>query len=110
MVLVFKRPLLSLVLAGKKTQTRRISKRQLQENRIYPILDRYSEGPKGYVRIKRKFQQRLADISPSDVKKEGFNTLEEFKAAWKNCYGSWQPETTITVYEFELVNGDCREN
>jgi hypothetical protein len=110
MVLVFKRPLLLLILAGRKTQTRRISRRQLQQNRIYPILDNYREGAKAYVRIIRKFQQRLADISPSDIKKEGFNTLEEFKAAWISLYGAWQPETTVTVYEFELVNGDCREN
>lgn len=104
MALTFKRPLLSLILQGKKTQTRRLpNNRQLQEGRIYPIMDDWTEGPKGYVRIIRKFQQRLGDITIADIRKEGFNTLEEFKATWEKLYGEWNPNQTVIVYEFELI-------
>ena len=104
MALTFKRPLLFLVLEGKKTQTRRLpNKRQLKEGRIYAIMDDYSEGSKGYIKITRKFFQRLGDITEEDIRKEGFNTLEEFKATWEKLYGSWQPDQTIIVYEFELL-------
>jgi len=104
MPLTFKRPFLSLILEGKKTQTRRLSNtRQLQEGRIYAIMDDWTEGPKAYVRIIRKFQQRLGDITHEEIQKEGFNSLEEFKAAWEKLYGVWQPNQTVIVYEFEVV-------
>lgn len=104
MALTFKRPFLSLILTGKKTQTRRLNGRKLQEGHIYAVMDDWTEGPKAYVRIIRKFQQRLGDITPEEIRKEGFNTLEEFKTAWIRCYGSWNPETQVTVYEFEIVS------
>lgn len=104
MPLTFKRPLLSLILQGKKTQTRRLpNNHQLQEGRIYAIMDDWTEGPKAYVRITRKFQQRLGDITQADIQKEGFNTLEEFKALWIRLYGEWNPNQTVIVYEFEVV-------
>jgi len=103
-MIAFKRPLLSLILQGRKTQTRRIpNKYQLQEGRIYPIIDNWTEGPKAYIRITRKFYQKLGEISLEDVRKEGFQNLEDFKATWKSIYGAWQPDLTVIAYEFEVV-------
>jgi len=100
--LVFKRPLLFLILEGRKTQTRRL-KGCWEEGRIYAILDDYSEGPKAYIKITRKWKQRLIDMTEEDAKKEGFSSLAEFKAAWIKLYGAWQPETEIFAYEFQLI-------
>ena len=102
-MVLFKRPLLFLVLKRRKTQTRRIHKRELTEGRIYPITDRWFSKPKGYIKITRKYRQRLADITLEEIQKEGFNTLEEFKAAWIKINGSWNPDQTVIVYEFKLV-------
>ena len=102
-MVLFKRPLLFLVLKRRKTQTRRIHKRELKQGRIYPITDRWFSKPKGYIKIIRKYRQRLADITLEEIQKEGFNTLEEFKAAWIKINGSWNPEQTVIVYEFELL-------
>ncbi|MEM3566915.1 MAG: ASCH domain-containing protein [Candidatus Bathyarchaeia archaeon] len=100
--LIFKRPLLFLILEGRKTQTRRL-KPLWKEGCIYPIMDDYSEGPKGYVRIIRCWQQRLGDITPEEAKAEGFNSLEEFKATWIRLYGFWQPEIFVYAIEFQLI-------
>jgi len=105
--LVFKRPLLFLILEGRKTQTRRL-KGCWEEGRIYAILDDYSEGPKAYVKIIRKWKQRLADMTEEDAKKEGFSSLAEFKATWISLYGDWQPETEIFAYEFQLIKTAVR--
>jgi hypothetical protein len=43
------------------------------------------------------------------VKKEGFNNLEEFRKAWIEINGSWNPEEIVTAYEFELVSSDSEE-
>ena len=54
--------------------------------------------------ITRKFKQRLSEISEVDVKKEGFETLEEFQACWTRIHGSWNPNLIVIVYEFKLVS------
>jgi len=61
------------------------------------------EKSKGYIRVTRKFQQLLGDISLEGVRKEGFQSLDDFKRAWENIHGSWTPDQTVIVYEFELV-------
>jgi hypothetical protein len=100
--MLFKRHLLTLVLQGRKTQTRRLHKHRLKEGRTYPITDRWYSKPAAHIKILKVYQQRLGDITETEAKAEGFNTIEEFKQAWTQINGSWQPETTVTVYEFQL--------
>ena len=65
----------------------------------------YSKSTSSFIRITSRFEQKLGEISLEDVKKEGYSSLEEFRRAWENIYGpgSWDPEQTVTVYEFELA-------
>ena len=42
-------------------------------------------------------------ISTEDIKKEGFNNLEDFRRAWIEINGSWNPKQIVTVYEFKSV-------
>jgi len=46
---------------------------------------------------------REREISPEDVKKEGYNSLEEFRKAWIEINASWDPEQIVTVYEFKFA-------
>jgi hypothetical protein len=100
---LFKRPLLFLVLQGRKTQTRRTHKHKLTVGRVYCIRSAWFEKSKGFILITRRFAQRLGDISPEDARKEGFNTVEEFVREWEAINGKWTPGEIVTVYEFELV-------
>ena len=102
-MVLFKRSLLSLILQGRKTQTRRTHQHEWSVGKIYGVQGGY-ETPRGYIRITRKFRQRLGDISNEDVRKEGFQTLENFRQAWTTINGDWNPEQTIIAYEFELVS------
>jgi hypothetical protein len=104
MGLVFKQNNLKRVLERRKTQTRRTGRYELQIGKTYPIKHKYFEKGKAKVLITRKFKQRLGDITPKDVKKEGFDTLEEFQAAWVRIHHGWNPNQIVTVYEFKLVN------
>ncbi len=101
MGLVFKKDRLQKVLEGRKTQTRRTSRNTLKVGKVYLIRCRYFE--KAKVLIIRKFKQRLGDISLEDVRKEGFDSLEEFQACWARIHGSWRPDIIVTVYEFKLA-------
>ena len=47
----------------------------------------------------RRYQQRLGDITQEEIGKEGYNGLEEFKQAWININGTWNPNEVVTVVE-----------
>ena len=85
-----------LVLSGRKTQTRRLSG-------VYRVGARYRLNHEYDILILSKRRERLGDISPSDVRAEGFRSLEEFVKAWKSIYGWWDPNRFVWVYEFRLV-------
>jgi len=99
---IFKRELLQLVLTGKKTQSRRTHLHRWKVGRTYAVRDQWFTKPKGHILVTRAFRQRLGQISPQDVQKEGFSSLEEFQQAWARIHGAWDPEQLITVYEFRL--------
>ena len=107
MGLVFKKDNLEKVLQRRKTQTRRTSRNELRIGKVYPIRCRYFERAKVKVLIIRKFKQRLGDICIADVRKEGFETFEEFQACWTRIHGNWNPDIIVTVYEFKLARPEC---
>jgi len=105
--MLFKRRHIELILAGRKTQTRRLPDKSAnyQVGRVYGIRDRWFSKPEAHILITRKFRQSLGDISLEDVGKEGYNTLQEFCRAWEevNGQGSWDPQQIVTAYEFEVL-------
>lgn len=103
MGLVFKENNLRRILEGHKTQTRRLGSREYKIGNVYGIRSRYFDKAKARVLITRKFKQRLGDISLEDIQKEGFNTLEEFQAAWVRINHGWNPDLIVTVYEFKVL-------
>ena len=60
--------------------------------------------PQGHILITRKFRQKLGDISQADAQAEGYKNLEEFKKAWTEIYGPWNPQKVVTVYEFKKID------
>jgi hypothetical protein len=43
------------------------------------------------------------DLTLENVRKEGFTGFTEFKQAWIDIYGSWNPDQIVTAYEFRLL-------
>ena len=90
-----------MILSGAKTQTRRPARPQVKEGGRYTL--RAGNRPTGRsITVTRVYTQRLGDLSPEEVRAEGFSTLEEFRGAWVSIYGSWRPEETVYVVEFRL--------
>ena len=100
---LFKRNLIPLIHQGLKTHTRRTHKNEWKIGHTYKIKENYLDKGQGKILITRRFKQQLGNISLEDAKKEGFQTLEEFKSAWREINGNWNPNQTVTVYEFRLA-------
>jgi len=109
---IFKRKHLNLVLQGTKTQTRRVHKRLWTVGRIYAVRDRWFTKPAGYILITRRFRQRLGDITPKEIEKEGYKDVGEYKKIWEEIWGpgSWNPDLVVTVYEFVLHPTEDKKN
>ncbi|MEM2975838.1 MAG: ASCH domain-containing protein [Candidatus Bathyarchaeia archaeon] len=101
----FSRGNLEKVLRGKKTQTRRLSGRY-KVGHTYGVRTWIYEKALARIKITAKRQERLGDISQEDLKREGYETLEEFKEAWTKFYAKklgWHPELIVWVYDFVLI-------
>jgi len=101
--MLFKKHLLHKVLDGSKVQTRRCaSKMRYRVGSIQPIKAMYYEKAQGYVQIKRRFEQRLADMTEEEAKAEGYENLEAFRKEWPQI--TKHPidlKETVTAYEIQ---------
>lgn len=100
---IFKRKLLDKILDESKVQTRRVGKRTWKIGRAYGVRNSRFTKIEAKILILRRFKQRLNEISQEDAKKEGFQTREQFFEAWKEIYGSLNPDQVVTAYEFKLT-------
>ena len=92
------------VRTGTKTQTRRTSKIRYREGSIQPIQESYTQRAKDHIKINKRYEQKLGDMTEEEAKAEGFQNLVEFKKEWEKITKQpWNPEQTVTAYEFQLI-------
>jgi hypothetical protein len=91
------------VLQGQKTQTRRTSNRRYTAGKTYAIRVGMLQRAQAKITVLRTWRQQLRDLTPEDVKKEGFTSFTEFRQAWISIYGSWSPDQYVTAIEFRLL-------
>lgn len=106
--MMFKKALLEKVLSGEKTQTRRDIKRKpgvqvFSVGQVIGVRAGYTKYI-GAIRIVRRRQENLGDISEEDAKKEGCHSVEEFKTIWIKLFGNWDPDQVVWVYDFVLAD------
>jgi hypothetical protein len=89
--LLFKRPLLIKVLSGEKTQTRRRRRPKVKVGGEYRLRKGYS-WLQTRITVTDLRRQRLGDVTPDDVRREGFASLDEFREAWTGIYCGWDPD------------------
>ena len=101
----FKREMADLVLAGKKTQPRRIKPPRHKVGSIQPVQCGYRDKARGHIRILDVRQQRLHTVTQAEAKAEGFDSPKAFRdyVIKINPWATWTMDTLLTVYEFELV-------
>lgn len=105
---LFKPDSIRKILEGTKVQTRRLHKRGWKVGKTYAIRTTWFEKGKVRILILRRFRERLGDISLEDVKKEGFETLTQFQAAWIRINHKWAPDAIVTAYEFRLFGSSYK--
>jgi hypothetical protein len=77
-----------------------------REGRVYACQP--GRGQKGVLRITvtEVRAERLGDITPQDVRREGFRYSTEFRARWEELHGAWRPDDQVWAITF--VVGDAR--
>lgn len=104
MTLLFKRPLITKIRQGTKTQTRRLNKPRVKIGNTYHLRENYNTTLPDKIHITDIYQQYLGDITTEDIKQEGFTTQTEFKEIWAQIYGEYKPEEYIWVIEFRYLD------
>jgi len=102
LALLFRKIHLEKVLKGEKTQTRRVSKPKVKPGSTYRLRKGYNPISE-LIEIEEVFQQKLGEITPEDVLKEGFNSFEEFIQEWESIYEEFEPDKKIWVIKFRLT-------
>ena len=103
--MLFKKEHKDMILSGKKTVTRRNWKKlMVKVGGIYKAkLKLLSKDYFAKIKITKLDIQHLGDITLDDVKKEGYDSYEDFKRIWKKINGKWLPLQVVDVIEFEVV-------
>ncbi|MEK5440566.1 MULTISPECIES: ASCH domain-containing protein [unclassified Fredinandcohnia] len=86
------------VLEGKKTATRR-NGRYADVGEIMTL-----EGQQ--FKIDRVYEQSLGELTDADAKREGFDTVDEYKESILSYHPGmpWLPHMKVWVHEFSKVN------
>ncbi len=99
----FKREMADLIMAGKKTQTRRIAPPRHKVGSRQPIQCGYRCKALGYIVIDKVYRQMLDEMSTSEVEAEGFYDWSEYMSYLRKINKTAVHESTVvTVYEFHL--------
>lgn len=96
-----------LVLSGRETQTRRRWRRpRVKVGSVHQAKTGFKKDEVfARIRITGLRQERLGDISPEDVYREGYDTWDEFAAVWRRIHGSApDPDEIVWVVDFVRVD------
>ena len=107
--MLFKPEHVGLILSGRKTQTRRVWKKpRARVGAVHKAKTAlFSPDHFALIRIIALRREPLGAITLEDVRREGYDTMEEFKEVWVRINGSWDPELEVYLVSFELAGIDA---
>jgi hypothetical protein len=92
------------ILEGVKTETRRLWKYpRVRVGRTYEAKTELFGKPFAVIEVLALWKERLGDISPESIRAEGYSSLEEFKRAWIDINGEWNPDAEVWAVRFRVV-------
>ncbi len=93
-----------MIIEGRKTQTRRARRPSVKVGQTIRLRRGYTSYINHSIMVTGIYTQRLDEMKAVDFIKEGFLSLDEFRAAWIDIYGAWDPGQKIWVVEFRHIN------
>ena len=104
-MILFKKEHVPLILSGRKTQTRRLWKRQRAKVGSIHLakLKMLSKEYFARIRILKVWQERLSHLSTEDALKEGYPSRAHFLAKFWEINGITSSQIWLWVVEFELL-------
>ncbi len=93
------------VLAGTKTQTRRLAKGALPPWRVgrsYAVQPGRGKHAVGRILVTAVRREALGRLSARDVRAEGYASRAEFETTWAEMHGTYDPVQLVDVVEFEV--------
>lgn len=110
----FKPELVEKILAGQKTQTRRVVSDNprspwyaglcsLKLARSYAVCPGRGKNAVARVVVHGIWKERAGQISNFDAMREGFTGRADFIAYWERLHGSFDPSAQVWVISFELL-------
>lgn len=96
------------VLAGAKTQTRRIAKGASPPWRVgrsYAVQPGRGKHALGRILVTAVRREPLGRLSAGDVRAEGYASRAEFEATWASMHGDYDPVQLVDVVTFEVESG-----
>lgn len=109
MTLLFKPRHIDAIRSGTKTATRR----DWAENYPRPspgdvrmaVTEMFTTDDECdcYLRVTDVYQEPLGEMDHEDARKEGGYDMADFRDAWREINGEWDPELVVDVVEFEYI-------
>jgi hypothetical protein len=55
------------------------------------------------VLIPGKTVKKLGEVTTEEARMAGLSSLEDFRKAWISCYGYWDPNEPVVVFQLRLT-------
>jgi hypothetical protein len=104
-VILFKPEHVEPILAGRKTQTRRLwKKRRAKAGAIHQARTQLYGEPFAHLLIEAVRTERLGDMMQVDAVREGYDSTEDYLLAWERINGAkiFDMDTVVWVMDFRL--------
>jgi hypothetical protein len=113
----FKPELVEKILAGEKTQTRRLMSDnpnspwyrdgcRLKINHAYALCPGRGKDQVGKIVVLHTAEKLLGAIRHHEAVMEGFGSVAEFQAYWERMHGSFDPNEPVWQITFALIHPD----
>jgi len=103
-MILFKAQHVEPILAGRKTQTRRKGPLRWLVGSVQQCRCGFQVPPFTHVRILRRWQERLGDISEADARAEGYGSRDAYFLAFRMIHRDYcDRDEVVACYEFEVI-------
>ena len=108
--MLFKPEHVDMILAGKKTQTRRAWKRPMAKiGGVYRVKTKMlSKEYHCLIEVVAIRKEKLKLITEADAKLEGYGTVWQYITVWELINGSWDGNQEVYVIDFRVNGGGGR--